>query len=158
MYMIYIPDLSLPTAQLPTRACLRLASALRSATKKAYECVFKDFVALLVATGLPILQVNHFCLLTFMEYLCQNNFSQANIHNYLAGIRAQFIIHYLYTSPYQHQQLQFFRNSMRINRPPKPKTHTYIDIDILTSLVSLCDAFQDSLVYKTLLLVAYFFS
>ena len=140
--MISIPDLLLPVAQLVTRACVRLASAFRPATKRAYEHMFKDFVAFLVAAGLPILQVNYFCLLAFIEYLCQNNFTPANIHNYLAGIRAQFIIYNLHTSPFQHQQLQFFYKSMRINRPLKPKAHTYIDIDLLTS-------FDSSIYYHT---------
>ena len=118
--------------------------------------MFKDFIVFLVAAGLPIFQVNHFYLLAFMEYLYQNKFSPANIHNYLAGIRAQLIVHNLDTSPFQHQQIQYFHKTIKINRPFQPKTHTYIDIDLLTSLVSLCDAFQDVLVYKSLLLVAYF--
>ena len=134
----------LPAAQLATRACVRLASAFRPANRRAY-----DFLAFLF-------QVSHFCLLAFMEYLCQNNFSPANIHNYLAGIRALFIIYNLDTSSFQHQQLQFFYKSMKINRPLPPKAHTYIDIDLLNSLVSLWDAIQDAIVYKALLLVAYF--
>ena len=70
--------------------------------------MFRDFLAFLVADGLPTFRVNHFCLLAFMEYLYQNQFSPANIHNYMAGLRAQFITYNLDTSPFQHQQLQFF--------------------------------------------------
>ena len=65
----------------------------------------------------------------------------------------QFIEPNLDTSPFQHQQLQYLYKSIKINRPLQPKNHMYIDIDLLTSWVSLCDAFQDPLVYKTLLLV-----
>ena len=91
-----------------------------------------------------------------MEYLCQNNFSPVNIHYNLTGIRAHVITHNLDTSPFQNQQLQFYDKSMKLNGPPKPKPHTYIDIDLLTSLVSLCEAFYDTLVYERLLVVAYF--
>ena len=108
------------------------------------------------APCLSICQVNYFSLLAYMEYLYQNTFSPANIRDNLAGITAQFIVHNLDTSPFQHQQLQYFYKSTEINRPLQPRNHTYIDIDLLTSVISLCDAFPDSLVYKTLLLVAFF--
>ena len=117
--------------------------------------MFRYFIAFLVASGLPILQVNHFCSLAFMEYLCENNFSPANIHNYLAGIRAQFIVYNPDTSPLPASAATVF-SQIKINRPLQPKAHTFVDIDLLTFLISLCDAFQDALVYKTLLLVAYF--
>ena len=94
--------------------------------------MFRDSLAFLVAAVLPTLHVNHFCLLAFMEYLCQNNFSPANIHNYLAGLRAQFMVYILDSN---------LHKSMKVNRPLHPKAHTYIDIDLLTSLVSLCHAF-----------------
>ena len=146
----------MPAAQLATIAFVRLASAFRPATRRAYEHTFKDFLAYLVDAGLSICQVNYFSLLAYMEYLFQNHFSPANIRNNLAGIRAQFIVHNLDTSPFQHQQLQYFYKSIEINRPLQPRNHTYIDIDLLTSVISLCNVFLDSLVYKTLLLVAYF--
>ena len=106
--------------------------------------------------GLSTFQVNHFCLLAFMEYLHKNHFSPANIQNYMASITSQFIMYNLDTSPYQHQQLQYFHKLIKINRPVQPKPHTYIDIPLLTSLVALTGVFPSMLVYQTLLLVAYF--
>ena len=134
VYVCLFLDLPLPAAQIATKACVRLASAFRPATRRAYERMFRDFVAFLVAARLSIL--NHFCLLAFMEYLCQNKFSPANIHNYLAGVRTQFIVHNLDTSPFQNQQLQLFHKSIKTNRLLHPKAYTYIDIDLFTYLVS----------------------
>ena len=137
-------------------ACARLASAFTPATRRAHERMFRIFLAFLVAAGLPCCQVNYSCLLAFMEYLHQNQFSPANIQNYMAGIRAQFILHNLDTTPFQHQQLQYFYKSLKINRPLQPRWHTYIDLPLLSSLVALTRTFPDPLVYKSLLLVAYF--
>ena len=126
------------------------------ATRRAHERMFRIFLLFLVATGLPSCQVNHSCLLAFMEYLYQNQFSPANIQNYMSGIRAQFILYNLYTTPFQHPQLQYFYKSLKINRPLQPRSHTYIDVPLLPSLVALTQTFPDPLVYKSLLLVAYF--
>ena len=65
--------------------------------------MLRIFLAFLVVAGLPTCQVNHFCLLAFMEYLHQNQFSPANIQNHMAGIIAQFILYNLDTAPFQYQ-------------------------------------------------------
>ena len=111
--------------------------------------MFRIFLAFLVAAGLPSCQVNHSCLLAFMEYLYQNQFSPA-------GIRAQFILYTLDTTPFQHPQLQYFYKSLKIIQPLQPRSHTYIDVPLLSSLVALTHNYPDPLVYKSLLLVAYF--
>ena len=116
--------------------------------------MFRIFLAFLVAAGLSSCQVNHSCLLAFMEYLYRNQFSPANIQNHMAGIRAQFILHNLDTTPFQHPQIQYFYKALKINRPLQPRSHTYIDVPLLSSLVALTQTFP--LVYKSLLLVAYF--
>ena len=83
-------------------------------------------------------------------------FSPANIQNYMAGIRAQFILHNLDTTPFQHPQIQYFHKALKINRLLQPRSHTYIDVPLLSSLVALTQTFSDPSVYKSLLLVAYF--
>ena len=149
--LVNLPDAA---AQVATSACARLASAFRPATRRAHERMFRIFLTFLVAAGLPSCQVNHSCLLAFMEYLYQNQFSPANIQNYMAGIRAQFILHNLDTTPFQHQQIQYVYKSQKINRPLQPRSHTYIDLVISSCTYS--NLFPDPLVYKSLLLVAYF--
>ena len=62
-----------------------LLQSFRPATRKAYNKMFTDFMAFLVAAGLLPSQVDVHILLAFMEYLCQNNFTPSNISNYLAG-------------------------------------------------------------------------
>ena len=77
--------------------------------------MFRDFVTFLVGAGLPIFQVNHFCLIAFMEYIYQNDFFPANIHNYLAGVRAQFIVYNLDTSTFSTPAVTgFFTNQSKL--------------------------------------------
>ena len=143
-------------AQLATRAQARLHSAFRPATQKAYLRMFREFLGFLVAAGFHLGQVNHFVLLAFMEYLVLNQISPANISNYLAGIRAQCIIFNLDTAAFQHQQIQYFLKSLKINRPLQPKLHKHIDIQLLTSILQVADSLQHSHIFKPLYILAYF--
>ena len=60
-----------------------------------------------------------------------------------------YILYNLGTTPFQHQQIQL--NS--INRLLQQRPHTYVSIDLLTSIIHLiCDA----LVNKALYLFAFF--
>ena len=68
--------------QLTTSAFVHLLQSFRPATRKAYNRMFSDFMAFLVAAGLLLSQVDIHVLLAFMEYLCQNKFTPSNISNY----------------------------------------------------------------------------
>ena len=81
-------------------------------------------------------------------------FLKLNIHNYLAVLSLLYIT--LTPRLFNISTYIVFHKTIKINRPLHPKAHTYIDIHLLTSLVLLCDAFQDALIYKTLLMVADF--
>ena len=80
-------------SQLSTSACERLHTAFRPTTHTEYVRMFSDFIAFLVVAGLCLLQVSPLQVLAFMEFLHLNQFSSSNIANYLAGIKAMFIIH-----------------------------------------------------------------
>ena len=143
-------------AQLATRAQATLHSAFRPATQKAYWRMFRDFLGFLVAAGFQLGQVNHIVLLTFMEYLVLNQISPADISNYLAAIRAQCIVFNLNTACFQHQQIQYFLKSLKINRPLQPKIHKHIDTQLLTSIIRIAETLHHPQVFKSLYILAYF--
>ena len=118
--------------------------------------MFHDFLGFLVAAGFQLVQVNHIVLLAFMEYLVLNQNSPANISNYLAGIRAQCIVFNLDTVYFQHQQIQYFLKSLKINRPLQPKIHKRIDIQLLTSIIQVAETLQHSHIFRPLYILAYF--
>ena len=149
-----LPD---PVAQLATRSQARLHSAFRPATQKAYLRMFREFLGFLVAAGFHLGQVNHIVLLASMEYLVLNQITSANIYNYLAGIRAQCIVFNLDTAFFQHQQIQYFLKSLKINRPLQPKLHKHIDIQLLTSIIQVAGTLQHPNIFKPLYTSIVFF-
>ena len=142
--------------QLTTRAQARLHVAFRPATQKAYLRMFRDFFGFLVAAGFYLGQVNHIVLLAFMEYLVVNQISPANISNYLAGIRAQYIVFNLDTACFQHQQIQYFLKALKINRPLQPKLHKHIDIQLLASIIQVSETLHHPNIFRPLYILAYF--
>ena len=42
----------------------------------------------------------------FMQFLSENGSSASNIDNYMAGIRSQYIIYDIDTTPFRHDQIQ----------------------------------------------------
>ena len=88
----------------------RLLQSFRPATQKAYNRMFTDFMAFLVAAGLLPSQVDVHILLAFMEYLCQNKFTPSNISNYLAGVRAYCLIYNIPTMAFKDEKIQMFIN------------------------------------------------
>ena len=77
----------------------------------------KDFLAFQVVAGLPPCQVNSQFLLSFMEYLYQNNLSSPHIANYMAALRAFHIVHALNTEPFRDERIPLFLKSVKIQAP-----------------------------------------
>ena len=82
----HIVDMPSAAVQLINTAFACLLQSFRPAIQKAYNRMFSDLMAFLVAALLLPSQVDVHILLAFMEYLCQNKFTPSNISNYLAGI------------------------------------------------------------------------
>ena len=110
----------------------------------------KDFLGFLVAAGLCQHEVDHLVLIMFMQYLSENGFSVANIANYMAEIRSQHIIHDIDTSPFRHDQIQFFSTALKNNRPLNPRSTTLIDIKMLNDIISVSKDLQFPLQFTAL--------
>ena len=76
--------------------------------KRTYSGIFSDSMALLVSDGLSFSQVNSLHLLAFVEFLHQNGQLSDNIANYLAVIRAKFIMYGLETQFIRDDRIQLF--------------------------------------------------
>ena len=105
------------TAQLTTRAFTRLFQAFRPGTQKCYSRMFHDFLSFLVAAGLSLQQVDISVILTFMEYLHSQNCKVASISNYMAALRAFFILYDLPTAVFKDHKIQYFIKALKLNRP-----------------------------------------
>ena len=118
--------------------------------------MFREFLAFLVAAGLPITQVNVSIILAFLEYLTENGLTSDNIANYLAAIRAMFITYSLSTKPLRDEKIQLFIKALKINKPFAPRIPTIITEDMLRQILVACDYFQNPMVFKALYSFAFF--
>ena len=143
-------------SQLSTSACARLHAAFRPATYMAYTHMFSDFIAFLVVAGLCLPQVSTLQVLAFMEFLYLNHFSPSNIANYLAGIKAMFIIYHLDHSVFSDNRIQLYLKSLKINRPFQPHIPQIVDEYLLARIVSACDHFPNQIVFKALYTISFF--
>ena len=118
--------------------------------------MFRDFCGFLVATGLLASQVTHLTLLAFMEFLLQNAFTPSNIANYMAGLRASFVLYDLNTVPFQHQRLQYFHKAAKLQTLNFPKPKLHLDENLLLKIIIACDDLQFPVIFKPLYLLAFF--
>ena len=129
------------TAQLTTRAWDRLHLSYHPATNRSYDRMFVDLMTFLVSTGLCLDQVTMSQLFVFREinHSAANikkiekreiNHSAANIKknlkNYLAAIRAKFILYGLLTLIFRDERIQLYIRSLEINRQIQPRQQLVI--------------------------------
>ena len=143
-------------AQLASSAFAKLLSGFRPSTLQQYHRMWVDFISFQAAAGLPSYQVNVTLLLSFLEYLHENNISAAQLQNYLSAIRAMHIAHGLETSPFKDERLPLFLKAIRIHRPFKPRVLAHLDIPFLEKIIHLCDHMQFPQIFKPLYLLMFF--
>ena len=83
----------------------------------------------------------------------QNAITPSNIVNYMAGLRASFILYNLNTVPFQNQQLQYFHKAAKLQIQIFPK----MDENLLIRIITLCDTLEFPFIFKPLYLFAFFF-
>ena len=153
---IFIVDLPASTSQLATRALDKLSQAFRPSTSRTYNRMFRDFLGFLVVAGISLQRVTHQLLLAFMQYLLDNQLTYSNVTNYWNGIRAFFVVHGCNTTAFQHEQIQLFQKSIKLNGQFKPKSNTVMTIEHLQNIIILCDTLPHPVVFKAVYLVAFF--
>ena len=109
-----------------------------------------------MAAGLLPSEVTVHILLAFMEYLSQNNQSRSTISNYMTAIRAFHIIYACDTFPFKDERISWFLKSLQITAPLTPRIRTTLNIEVLTSVVHLCNNFEAPAVFIPLYLTCFF--
>ena len=118
--------------------------------------MWQDFLLYQVAAGLPPSQVDIHFLLSFMEFLCQNGHSRANIANYMAAIRTLHILYGLSTHPFRDQRIQLYLKALKISAPLDPTIRPTLDIQKLQLLLMYCDTVPHSTIFKALYVTCFF--
>ena len=118
--------------------------------------MFKDFLNFLVVTGLAITQVSSQILLCFMEFLVQNQISHINVANYMAALRASFIIYAIPTVAFTDHRLRLFLKSVKINLNFTPTIHSSITVDTLHKICQACTVLPNPEIFSALYLFSFF--
>ena len=112
--------------------------------------MFKDFLLFLIPAELSLSQLDTLQLLFFMEFLCQNGLSPSNIANYLAAIRANFIICGLPIHFMQDDRIHLFLIAIKINRPLALENQSVFSDSMLQNIIEACSHLQHTCVFIAL--------
>ena len=117
--------------------------------------MFRTFVAFCVYMCISWSQITVGTLLAFLECLNVNGVSSSMQSNYLAALKAKFIIYGLPSVVCDDKKLHYYVKSLRINRPLCISKCNIIGIQDLYSLVGFCDKIYMGKVFKTLAFFAF---
>ena len=144
------------TAQLTARVFARLFEAFRPGTQRCYSRMFHDLLGFLVVAELSLQQIDISVMLTFMEYLHSQNCKVASISNYMASLRAFFILYDLPTTVFKNQKIQYFIKELKLNRPLHLRNTPIFTEHILSQIVQVCNHLEHPHVFTTVYLLAFF--
>ena len=93
-------------------ASLRLQKAFRPKTHRSYYFMFRIFMAFCVFMAISMSKVNVKCILSFLEWLVRQNVSVHMLCNYIAAIKANFIMYYLRYTLLADPKIKYFIKSV----------------------------------------------
>ena len=141
---------------LSQEAGARLQSAFRPKTAKCYSLLFRTFMAFVIYIKVKVSQVDCQVILSFLELLAKQNTSVHMVANYIAAIKAKFMILGLQFWVLDDPRIKYFLKSLKVNRPLCVPRRNIMDIHTLKKLVLLCDNFSMGAVFKAIFLTAFF--
>ena len=120
-------------------ATSRLSHAFSDSTKKAYNTLFRTFLAFVVFMTWNMHQVTTLNLLCFLEFLQYNGVKYTQMANYLSAIETKFIILGLDVACFNDSRLKYYQKAVQLQSPLNVQLKKIIDIPLLKSIVQLCD-------------------
>ena len=137
---------------LSAKASDRLHQAFHPKTYRAYDAMFRTFVAFCIFTKSNI---NVKVILSFLECLVKNSSSSCMVANYVSAIRASFVMYDLSYYMLDHPKIKYFLKSLRINRPVVTP-HNIINISRLIDISLACDLLTSPQVFRAAFLLGFF--
>ena len=144
---------------LAERAVARTQKAFQPSTQVAYSRHFRSFLAYTIAMNFDIIgsPVSVMLLLSFLEFLVQNNTSHSGIANCLSAVKAKFSLYGKSVQAFNDPRITYYQKALIILiKPFKVKINAIIDKPLMSKIVTLCDTLYMGPVYKTAYLIAFF--
>ena len=139
-----------------SRASQRLHLGFRPSTKSAYNSKFRLFLSFCVFLNIQLHHISPLILLSFLEFLTENNTSHSNIANHISAIKACCTIYNLPLSPFQDPRIKYYLKAMALHKAFKVKLKKIVDLHTLQLITRSCDFTYMGQIYKALYLVAFF--
>ena len=140
---------------LMVKAKFRFQSAFRHSTSKAYQAMFRVFMAFLVFANIQLLTLTSDHVLGFLEFLVYNHISHQGIKNYLSAIQAQLSLLNISTAPFCNPRIRYFSRSLALTAPVIT-VKAVIDIPILKQIAVQCEYIYMGNVFKAAILLSFF--
>ena len=142
-------------ADLSSRANHRIQQAFRDSTTKAYNSMFRVFLALCVFAQVRTSQVTIDTMLAFLEFLVFNGSTNSGVANYISALKAKFIIFRLDSTLFDSPRIKYFTKALTLKAPFKVTLKSIIDPPLLNSIALQCDSMYMGQIFKTAYLLAF---
>ena len=153
---LYNTGLPHTARHLASKAAARAHHAFRPTTQASYTRQFRLFLAFCCFIKVELQQITPLIVMSFLEFLVENNTSHTLIANYISAIKANMALHGLSVYAFQDPRITYFQRSLSIHKPFSPVVKKIIDIPLLTSIVQICDSMWMGQIFKALYLTAFF--
>ena len=141
---------------LASKAAARAHQAFRPATQASYIRKFRLFLAFCCFIKINLQQITPLVVMSFLEFLVENNSSHSLIANYVSAIKANMALYGLSVYAFQDPRITYFQRALSIHKPFSPVVKKIIDIPRLTLIVQICDTMWMGQIFKALYLTAFF--
>ena len=138
------------------KASVRTRSAFRPRTAKCYNMLFRSFVAFCLFTKVNLSKVSVSVVLSYLEFLVENEVSVKMVMNHVSAIRGMSILYDLPHEAWRQPKVGYFIKALKLHRPMVLTKRNIIDIKTLKRMVASCHRFPHADVFKAVFLTAFF--
>ena len=136
---------------------MRVEKGLRPHTRAQYICQFRLFMFIVYALtrGLTVFD-NVTTILLFIEFLAANVISHRVIMNYISALKFMFSRYSWDLSVFEAPIVNQLLRGIKLSLPHNPVPKGILDLPDLRYISYLCDYFDNSPVYRSVFLLAFY--
>ena len=121
----------------------------------AHQRHFRTFMAFIMFMEL-LVNISLHNILTFLEYLFQNNISPKVIRNYLSSVRLMASKYNIPQTALDHYAISNYIRSISINSAFRPTPRGIFDLTTLYHISISCDILDDPILYRAIFLTSFY--
>ena len=154
LYFVFSDNAAL--TEYARKASVRTKAAFRPRTVRCYNMLFRSFVAFCMIMHVDLSNVSVSEALSCLEFLVENAVTVNMISNHVSAIKAMSIMYDVPYVSWDHPKIKYFTKSLKLHRPLVLPKRNIINVKTLKSMISLCQQFREAVVFKAVILTAFF--